>query len=165
MDRAVLYNAISSHTMAISRASSIVVSSATSSVLIVCAFLVIFLQSTAALLILLSALAFVLMTLFSQRQRLVAAMTAVTTQDNVFVARFSDLLDGFKELKMDVAKNREFFDPDLPPPPRITPATFASREAKSAIAPCSLPQLSSFALYSPKLTPQNSFSSARSSCS
>ena len=118
MDRASLYNAISTHTLTISRASSIVVSAATSLVLLACAFIVIFLQSTTAFLILLGALGFILVTLSSQRNRILDALKAVTMQDNVFVARFGDLLDGFKELKMDAAKNQDFFESDLAPAAR-----------------------------------------------
>lgn len=115
MDRAALYNAISSHTLVISRASSIVVSAATSLVLLACAFLVIFLQSTTAFLILVAALGAVLFTLFSQREKILVALQSIAAQDNVFVARFTDLLDGFKELKMDAAKNRDFFESALAP--------------------------------------------------
>ena len=118
MDRSSLYNAISTHTLIISRASSIVVSAATSLVLLACAFLVIFLKSTTAFVILVAALAFVLVTLFSQREKILVALKAVTAQDNVFVARFGDLLDGFKELKMDANKNRDFFESDLAPAAR-----------------------------------------------
>lgn len=115
MDRASLYNAISSHTMVISRASSIVVSASTSVVLLACAFLVIFFQSSTAFIILVAALAAVLFSLFVQRTQILAATKAITDQDNVYVARFGDLLDGFKELKMDAAKNRDFFENDLRP--------------------------------------------------
>lgn len=126
MDRASLYNAISAHTLSISRASSIVVSAATSLVLLACAFVVIYLQSTTAFLILAAALALVLGTLFSQRQKILAAHDAITAQDNIFVARFGDLLDGFKELKMDAAKNRDFFENAL------APAARESRDLRTA---------------------------------
>ncbi len=115
MDRASLYNAISSHALVISRASSILVSAATSLVLLACAFIVIFLQSTTAFLLLTAALGVVLFTLFSQRNQLLEAIKSIAAQDNVFVARFGDLLDGFKELKMDTAKSRDFVENALRP--------------------------------------------------
>lgn len=115
MDRASLYNAISSHALVISRASSILVSAATSLVLLACAFIVIFLQSTTAFLLLTAALGVVLFTLFSQRNQLLEAIKSIAAQDNVFVARFGDLLDGFKELKMDTAKSRDFVESALRP--------------------------------------------------
>ncbi|MES2695845.1 MAG: cyclic peptide export ABC transporter [Verrucomicrobiota bacterium] len=115
MDRASLYNAISSHTIVISRASTILVSAATSLVLLACAFLVIFLQSSTAFLLLVGALGLVIFTLFSQRTQLLDALKSIAQQDNVFVARFGDLLDGFKELKMDAAKSRDFVESALCP--------------------------------------------------
>ncbi|MDD2710442.1 MAG: cyclic peptide export ABC transporter [Verrucomicrobiae bacterium] len=115
ISRAAIFNAVSTHTMTISRAAPAIVSAGTSMVLLVCAFLVLYFLSPTAFLILAGALAFIIAVLFSNRGKIMQALDEVTDYDNRFVKGFGDLLDGFKELKMNSAMSRDFFESHLQP--------------------------------------------------
>jgi putative ATP-binding cassette transporter len=113
--RAPPYNVVSMHAMTISRAASGVISGFTSLVLLCWAFLIILYLSVTALLILIGALAFILITLKINQGRIGSGLTAALGEDNKFVHRFGDLIDGFKELKMNSAKFHDFLDDQLEP--------------------------------------------------
>jgi putative pyoverdin transport system ATP-binding/permease protein len=113
--RAPLYNVISTHANTISRASTGIISGATSLVLLICVFFIILSLSVTAFLIVVGTLACLVLVFQINQARVAAAMTEVNLRDNDFVHGFGDLFDGFKELKMDSAKNREFVDDYLLP--------------------------------------------------
>jgi putative ATP-binding cassette transporter len=113
--RAPLYNVISAHANTISRASTGIISGATSSVLLVCAFLIILSLSVTAFLIVVGTLACIVIIFQLNQARVAAGMAEVHRTDNEFVHGFGGLFDGFKELKMDSAKNREFVNDHLEP--------------------------------------------------
>jgi len=113
--RAPPYNVVSMHAMTISRAASGVISGFTSLVLLCWAALIILYLSPAAFLILIGALAFVLLMLKINQRRIGAGLTAALGEDNKFVHGFGDLIDGFKELKMNSAKFHDFLDDHLEP--------------------------------------------------
>jgi putative pyoverdin transport system ATP-binding/permease protein len=113
--RASPYNVVSMHALTISRAASGVISGFTSMVLLCWAFLVILYLSVTAFLILIGALAFILFMLKINQGRITSGLTSALGEDNKFVHGFGDLLDGFKELKMDSAKFQDFLDGHLEP--------------------------------------------------
>src|SRR3981081_2720345 len=108
MGRAPLFNAIALHANAISRATPGIISSAISSVLLICAFIVIFTLSTTAFLVVIGTLAFMIAALWFNSRRVAGMLAEVIHRDNQFVNGFGELLDGFKELKMDSEKDHEF---------------------------------------------------------
>lgn len=113
--RAPPYNLVSTHAMTISRAASGLISGFTSLVLVCWAFLIILYLSVTAFLILLGALAFILISLKINQGRIGTYLTAALGEDNKFVHGFGDLLDGFKELKMNSAKFHDFLGDRLEP--------------------------------------------------
>ena len=113
--RAPPYNLVSTHAMTISRAAGGLISGFTSLVLLCWAFLIILYLSVTAFLILLGALAFILIMLKINQGRIGTCLTAALGEDNKFVHGFGDLLDGFKELKMNSAKFHDFLDDRLEP--------------------------------------------------
>ncbi len=115
LGRAPLYNAISSHATTISRAAPAVVSAGTSMVLLVCALIAIFFLSSSAFFILLLTLGFLVGILYFNRDEMLVKLGRFTVEDNRFVHSFGDLLDGFKELKLNSAKNRDFVEHHLYP--------------------------------------------------
>lgn len=115
IERAALYNAISTHTVAISRLTPAISSAASSAVLLICAFLVIYFLSSTAFLILAGTLGFIIMFMLATRTKTLAVLNRVIHQDNRFVRGFGDLLDGFKELKMNSEKNEDFHANHLEP--------------------------------------------------
>lgn len=113
--RAPLFNVVSTHANTISRASTAIISGATSAVLLVCAFLIILWLSGAAFLITAGTLGFIIGAFWLNQKRLSAALTEVTGTDNRFVEAFGELLDGFKEIKMNSDKERDFIAGHLRP--------------------------------------------------
>jgi putative ATP-binding cassette transporter len=113
--RAPLFNVVSTHANTISRASTAIISGATSAVLLVCAFLIILWLSGAAFLITAGTLGFIIGVFWLNQKRTAAALAEVTGTDNRFVSGFGELLDGFKELKMNSDKGRDFIDEHLKP--------------------------------------------------
>lgn len=124
LGNAPVFNAISSHAADISRGSTGIVSAASSLVLLICAFLVIYFLSSTACLILIAALACLIGLFLADRARILAGMTAVSAQENEVVRDFNDLLGGFKEIKMNSARNRDFFAH------RIQPAVSTARQLR-----------------------------------
>jgi len=113
--RAPPYNVVSMHAMTISRAASGVISGFTSLVLLCWACLIILYLSVTAFLILIGALAFLLIMLKINQERIGSGLTAALGEDNKFVHGFGNLMDGFKELKMNSAKFHDFLDGHLEP--------------------------------------------------
>src|SRR5580704_14285085 len=113
--RAPPYNVVSMHAMTISRAASGVISGFTSLVLLCWACLIILYLSVTAFLILIGALAFLLIMLKINQERIGSGLTAALGEDNKFVHGFGNLVDGFKELKMNSAKFHDFLDGHLEP--------------------------------------------------
>jgi len=113
--RAPPYNVVSMHAMTISRAAGGLVSAFTSLVLLCWAFLIILYLSVAGFLILLGALAFVIILLKINQGRIISSFDAALSEDNKFVHGFGDLVDGFKEVKMNSAKASDFLDDHLEP--------------------------------------------------
>jgi putative ATP-binding cassette transporter len=113
--RAPPYNLVSTHATTISRAASGVISGFTALVLLTWASLIILYLSVTAFLILIGALASVILMLKVNQRRIGSGLTAALGEDNNFVHGFGDLLDGFKELKMNSAKFDDFFDTRLEP--------------------------------------------------
>ena len=115
MGRAPLFNAIALHANSISRATPGIISSGISSVLLICAFIIIFSLSTTAFLIVIGTLAFMIAALWFNSRRVAGMLAEVIQRDNQFVNGFGELLDGFKELKMDSEKDHEFNNLHLKP--------------------------------------------------
>jgi putative pyoverdin transport system ATP-binding/permease protein len=113
--RAPLFNLVSTHANTISRASTVIISGATSFVLVICAFLIILWLSGVAFLITLATLAFIVAIFWMNQKRIAAALSEVTATDNRFVHGFEELLDGFKELKMNSDKSQDFIEENLKP--------------------------------------------------
>jgi putative ATP-binding cassette transporter len=115
MGRAPLYNAIALHANSISRATPGIISSGISSVLLVCAFIIILSLSVTAFLIVVGTLAFMIAALWFNSRKVAGMLAEVISRDNRFVNGFGELLDGFKELKMDSEKDHEFTNLHLKP--------------------------------------------------
>jgi putative pyoverdin transport system ATP-binding/permease protein len=113
--RAPLFNVVSTHADTISRASTGIISGATSLVLLICAFLIILWLSSAAFLIVVATLGFIIGVFWLNQKRTAAGLAEVTKTNNRFVDAFGELLDGFKELKMNSDKSRDFIDQHLKP--------------------------------------------------
>ncbi|MBV9490713.1 MAG: cyclic peptide export ABC transporter [Verrucomicrobia bacterium] len=113
--RAPLYGVVSTHADTISRASVGIFSAATSVVLLLCVFIIIFLLSRVAFLIVIGTLALMIFILQLNQAKAMAGAAEIIKADNAFVKGFGDLVDGFKELKMDSEKNREFANDRLKP--------------------------------------------------
>jgi putative ATP-binding cassette transporter len=113
--RAPPYNVVSVHAMTISRAASGLISAFTAFALLCWAFLIILYLSVTAFLILIGALACIIIMLKINQGRIGNCLTAALAEDNKFVQGFGDLIDGFKELKMNSAKFHDFLDDHLEP--------------------------------------------------
>jgi len=113
--RSPLYNVISTHANNLSRAATGIISAATSMVLLCCAFLVIYTLSSMAFLIIVLTLGAIIMAFMMNQQRIVEGLKQVSVEDNKFVKVFGDLLDGFKELKMNSRMSKQFFHQELEP--------------------------------------------------
>ncbi|HEY0789419.1 MAG TPA: cyclic peptide export ABC transporter [Chthoniobacterales bacterium] len=113
LGRAAPYNVVSTHAMNISRGATGIVGAFTASVLLVWAFLIILYISRTAFLILIAALAFLLLTLRLGQKKISASYANAVDRDNQFVHGFGDLIDGFKELKMNSRRAQDFIDNHL----------------------------------------------------
>lgn len=107
------YSVVSTHALNISRATTSVVSGSSSLVLVICACLVIYLISPTAFLIFGVTLGLIILVFLADRGPLMEGMEAATRHENKVLAGYQDLLGGFKELKMNSAKNRNFFEDRL----------------------------------------------------
>jgi len=113
--KAPLYAAVSTHALTISRGATGIIIAFTALALLCFASLIILILSGAAFLILSGAVALLLILFNATQARLSAWMNASVKQDNHFLAAFGDLIDGFKELKMNSAKVEDFVDSSLKP--------------------------------------------------
>jgi putative ATP-binding cassette transporter len=113
--RAPAYNVISTHALNISRAATGIVTAFTALALLCWASLIILYLSVTAFLILAGAVMFVVVTFNANQARVNAWTTEAVKQDNRFVEAFGDLVDGFKELKLNSAKANDFVEVSLKP--------------------------------------------------
>jgi putative pyoverdin transport system ATP-binding/permease protein len=113
--RAPAYNVISTHALNISRAATVIVTAFTALALLCWASLIILYLSVTAFLILAGAVMFVVVTFNANQARVTAWTTESVKQDNRFVEAFGDLIDGFKELKLNAAKANDFVEVSLKP--------------------------------------------------
>jgi putative ATP-binding cassette transporter len=113
--RAPTYNVISTHALNISRGATGIVTAFTALALLCWASLIILYLSVTAFLILAGAVIFVVVTFNANQARVNAWMTESVKQDNRFVEAFGDLIDGFKELKLNSAKANDFVEVSLKP--------------------------------------------------
>lgn len=113
--RAPMYNAVSTHALNISRGATGIITAFTALALLCCASLIILYISTTAFLILAGAVTSVVIIFNTNQAKVNAWMTTAVRQDNQFVQAFGDLIDGFKELKMNSAKVDDFIEARLEP--------------------------------------------------
>lgn len=106
--RAPIYNAVSTHAITISNGAAGVITAVTASALLCWASLVIFFISAPAFLILTGAIILVLLIFNANRAKANSWFKAAVQEDNQFMQLFGDLMDGFKELKMDSEKISDF---------------------------------------------------------
>jgi putative pyoverdin transport system ATP-binding/permease protein len=108
-------NVIAAHTVNISQAATAIINCISSVIMLVFAFGFIYLLSPTAFYLVGGTLGFLLLQFVSNRRRLVDMLKRSVAQENNFVGGFSDLLKGFKELKLNSKKNIDFFDSFLRP--------------------------------------------------
>jgi putative pyoverdin transport system ATP-binding/permease protein len=113
--RAPPYNAVATHAMNISRGATGAVNAFSSLALLCCASLMILYISPMAFLILAGAVASVIIVFNINQAKVDGWMTTAIRKDNEFVHAFGELIDGFKELKMDSAKVADFIQSRLKP--------------------------------------------------
>jgi putative ATP-binding cassette transporter len=109
------YNLISRHAMAISQAARGVVGWFVAVATLTFASIGILYVSLTSFLILSVTLAFVIAVLKANNSKIEAYLAAAIQDDNKFVDSFGNLMDGFKELKMNSAKSADFFNSELKP--------------------------------------------------
>jgi putative pyoverdin transport system ATP-binding/permease protein len=113
--KAPAYNAVSTHALNVSRGASGIMTAFTALAILCWASLIILMLSGTAFLILAGTLALVIILFNANQARMNAWMTASVNEDNRFLSAFGDLIDGFKELKMNSAKANDFVESDLRP--------------------------------------------------
>lgn len=113
--RAPLYNAVSTHASSISRAATGIITAFTALVLLVCAALIILYMSPKAFLILAGGGAVLSLIFNIYQARSNRWLTAAVRADNQFSHAFGNLIDGFKELKMNARKADDFMAITLGP--------------------------------------------------
>ncbi|MBV9297905.1 MAG: ATP-binding cassette domain-containing protein, partial [Verrucomicrobia bacterium] len=113
--RAPLYNVISTHAITVSRAAKGICSALASLALLVGASLIIIYLSPIAFVILIGAVALIFLMIKINWARISSILIEATRQDNKFVQGFGHLMDGFKELKTNSAKFRDFLGGHLKP--------------------------------------------------
>lgn len=103
------FNVVSTHASTISQAAVMGIQNGHSVVLVLIAFMFILTISTKAFLIVTITLGLLVVLFLRNTTKVMNMMRDVSAQDNQFVQGFQDLTQGFKELKMNAAKAREFF--------------------------------------------------------
>ena len=103
------FNAVSRHATSISQATIMVIQNAHSVVLVIIAFLVVLVISMKAFLIVAGTLGLLIAIFMLNYKKVLGMMRGVSSQENDFVGGFNDLTLGFKELKMNTAREWEFF--------------------------------------------------------
>ena len=123
--RAPIYNAVSTHALNISNGAAGVISAVTGLALLCWASLVILYISTTAFLILAGAVILVVIIFNANQAKANAWIKASVQQDNQFIQAFGDLIDGFKELKMDSEKISNFIEA------RVEPSAAEARKSRT----------------------------------
>ena len=113
--RAPAYNAVSTHAMNLSRGATGAVSAFSSLALLCCASVMILYISATAFLILAGSVAAVIILFNANQAKVNVWMTEAIRQDNQFIHSFGELIDGFKELKINSAKVDDFIRTRLEP--------------------------------------------------
>ena len=113
--KAPVYNAVSTHALNLSRGASGIITGFTSLALLCWASLIILILSGTAFLILAATVALVIVLFNANQAKMNAWMKASVNQDNRFLGGFGDMIDGFKELKMNSAKADDFIESSLRP--------------------------------------------------
>jgi putative ATP-binding cassette transporter len=113
--KAPAYNAVSTHSLNISRGATGIISAFTALALLCWASLIILILSGTAFLILAGTVALVIILFNANQAKMNAWMNASVNQDNRFLGAFGDMIDGFKELKMNSAKVDDFVESSLKP--------------------------------------------------
>lgn len=113
--KAPAYNAVSTHALNISRGASGIIAAFTALALLCWASLIILILSGTAFLILAGTVALVIILFNANQAKMKAWMKASVDQDNRFLGAFGDMIDGFKELKMNSAKVDDFVESSLRP--------------------------------------------------
>ena len=109
------YNAVSTHALNISRGASGIITGFASLALLCWAALIILILSGTAFLILAGTVTLMVILFNVNQARMNAWMKASVDQDNRFLDAFGDMIDGFKELKMNSAKVDDFVESSLRP--------------------------------------------------
>ena len=115
LGKAPAYNVASTHALNISRGASGIISGFTQVALLCWASLVILILSGTAFLILAGAVTLVTILFNANQARMTAWLKTSISQDNRFLGVFGDMIDGFKELKMNSAKVEDFVESSLRP--------------------------------------------------
>ncbi|MBT5928558.1 MAG: cyclic peptide export ABC transporter [Verrucomicrobia bacterium] len=105
-----LINAVSLHANTLSQASIHAINHAHSVVMVSLAFVFIFVISKSAFFIVTGVLALLVWSFFRNRQKLSSSMRNIAEGENDFLRGFTDLTTGFKEIKMNSRKDREFVE-------------------------------------------------------
>jgi putative ATP-binding cassette transporter len=113
--KAPLYAAVSTHALTLSRGATGIITAITALAMLCWASLIILIMSGSAFLILSVAVALVVILFNANQARMNVSMNESVKQDNHFLAVFGDLIDGFKELKMNSAKVEDFVGSSLKP--------------------------------------------------
>jgi putative ATP-binding cassette transporter len=113
--RAPVYNIVSTHAITISRAAKGICNAFASFALLGGASLIIIYLSPIAFVILIGTLGLILLMIKLNWERISGTFVEAMSQDNKFVEGFGHLLDGFKELKTNSAKFRNFLSDHLKP--------------------------------------------------
>jgi putative ATP-binding cassette transporter len=123
--RAPIYNAVSTHAITISNAAAGVVTAFTGGALLCWASLMILYISTTAFLILAGTVILVLIIFNANQAKANLWLKASVQLDNQFIQVFGDLIDGFKELKMDSEKVCDFVGT------RVEPSAAEARKSRT----------------------------------
>lgn len=103
------FNVVSRHATAISQAAIVVIQNCHSVVLVALAFIFILVISMKAFLIVAGTLGVLIALFLMNYSKVMGLMRDVAAQENAFIGGFNDLTHGFKELKMNSARDWTFF--------------------------------------------------------
>ena len=105
-----LINAVSLHANTLSQASIHAINHAHSVVMVSLAFVFIFIISKTAFFIVVGVLGLLVWSFFVNRRKLNSALKGISKGENEFLKGFTDLTIGFKEIKMNSKRDREFVE-------------------------------------------------------
>ena len=109
------YNAVSTHSVTVAQAAFTIFSAFTPLAFLGLAFFIILYVSATGFLIMIAALTLVFLLLSVNHTKIGRHTAEAVSQDNKFLHGFGDLIDGFKELKMNSAKVHDFLFNHLEP--------------------------------------------------